>query len=244
LSKRKKKLNSTTLVLLSGNSPRLSNAKGLAEAISIGISVSAGTVTFDYKAWYSMNRERILAKSRARYWKNHEEALAQRRRYREAHRRELVEYSTRYNKQHPELHRRRALEYARRNQVKIRAYSKSYRKAHPEKTHAYYVANLKKLRSYYRAWRGRVRLEAIKRLGGKCALCGHSQIHALEIDHIVPLRRARRRGFDKSSRIELDLSRGFRLTEFQLLCANCHAVRTWRQRLSRLPVPRNPDELK
>ncbi len=70
-----------------------------------------------------------------------------------------------------------------------------------------------------------LRLKAIAALGGKCVRCGISEPKILEIDHIIPLREGHRRmkNDDLCRRIIYeDLKENL-----QLLCANCHRLKTW-----------------
>jgi 5-methylcytosine-specific restriction endonuclease McrA len=75
---------------------------------------------------------------------------------------------------------------------------------------------------YERARRSarRVRLRNIEDLGGKCVRCGNDDYRVLEFDHIeelrgkprVPIRTLIRRG---------------EVENLQILCANCHSIKTW-----------------
>lgn len=74
---------------------------------------------------------------------------------------------------------------------------------------------LKKHRRYSRAvtstrrWKG-LRLEILRRDGYACVKCGARG--RLEVDHIVPVRNAPERGFDRSN--------------LQALCPSCHTRKT------------------
>lgn len=81
--------------------------------------------------------------------------------------------------------------------------------------------NRKVMIEYYQ-----VKEEIFKRLGGKCCECGYSNAFGLEIDHIVALGRTKRinHGVQYYRNILADLK------SFQLLCANCHAIKTYDDR--------------
>jgi hypothetical protein len=70
------------------------------------------------------------------------------------------------------------------------------------------------------------RSDAIRNLGGKCVVCGEMCIYVLEIDH------KDNDGYvDKQKHISAyanlcRLAEGDDLERFQILCANCHAIKT------------------
>lgn len=77
------------------------------------------------------------------------------------------------------------------------------------------------------------RLQAIEALGGKCLVCGFDDERALQFDHIIPVRRreagTRNHGgclqsFEFKAIIEGEEH------QIQLLCANCHAIKTSQDR--------------
>lgn len=77
-----------------------------------------------------------------------------------------------------------------------------------------------------RWWVG-IRTRAIQALGGRCAHCGYDTVLAiLQLDHIEP-RRGRRTGSDgyRQKREWIRASRGD-TQGLQLLCPNCHAIKT------------------
>jgi 5-methylcytosine-specific restriction endonuclease McrA len=72
------------------------------------------------------------------------------------------------------------------------------------------------------------RMAVIALLGGKCADCGEDDIRMLEIDHIFndgsehkKLRRS------PASRNRDVLSGTYDASRLQILCGNCHNVKTW-----------------
>jgi predicted HNH restriction endonuclease len=68
-----------------------------------------------------------------------------------------------------------------------------------------------------------LRIQALTVLGAKCSVCGNDDHRVLQIDHLLPL------AGDK--RIQLTtLCRSIiagNTNNLQLLCANCHAIKTW-----------------
>lgn len=92
-------------------------------------------------------------------------------------------------------------------------------------------ARIKPVRTFYKKRRMWVkRMQAIEYLGGRCRVCGYaSNLNALQFDHVVPLnldgriRMANKWGLSWARIVpELD--------KCQLLCANCHAVKTAKDR--------------
>ena len=77
--------------------------------------------------------------------------------------------------------------------------------------------------------RRRRRLEAIEALGGKCVRCGFKNELALQFDHIKPLLRRTnnlpRGGTLKPNEYEAIVP-GNGTHDIQLLCANCHAIKS------------------
>ena len=69
------------------------------------------------------------------------------------------------------------------------------------------------------------RLTAIDKLGGKCIKCGISDERVLVFDHIEARNVNPRAERDKSGyQLFMEVIRGSKL--YQLLCANCHMIKT------------------
>ena len=78
---------------------------------------------------------------------------------------------------------------------------------------------------YNSRWMLATRIYAIDLLGGLCKLCGDSRLWCLQIDHIVPERRSHG---NHAGTLECDLFTGKITTDnLQLLCANCHSIKTY-----------------
>lgn len=78
-----------------------------------------------------------------------------------------------------------------------------------------------------RLYRERLRGQAIAAMGGVCMHCGFDNPLALQFDHIVPLMRrtsgiAKRKDSDRAYRAIVNGEIG----GIQLLCANCHVIKT------------------
>lgn len=75
--------------------------------------------------------------------------------------------------------------------------------------------------------RDKARADGIAALGGCCCACGISDSRVLEFDHRKPLRRrsngVRSKGYGELKRAIAD---GTVAIIFQLMCANCHAIKT------------------
>ena len=81
--------------------------------------------------------------------------------------------------------------------------------------------------------RRRLRLKAIAALGGYCKACNISDFRVLEFDHIEPVQwrtngKVKMNGQQNTNEINKMVKRGENPTEkFQLLCANCHKIKTY-----------------
>ncbi len=73
----------------------------------------------------------------------------------------------------------------------------------------------------------RLRREAIEFLGGSCTMCGISDIRVLEIDHINGGGRAERTKLTGQVFHYAILNGKRRTDDLQVLCANCHAIKTY-----------------
>lgn len=64
-------------------------------------------------------------------------------------------------------------------------------------------------------------------MGGCCCRCGFSDERALQFDHIVPVggKKRGRRKKDRTNYLAI-LRDGVARAGFQLLCANCHSIKT------------------
>ncbi len=93
--------------------------------------------------------------------------------------------------------------------------------------------SLERERKYYGRYRERRkihdhrrRMSAVNLLGGKCVGCGINDPRVLEFDHIFPVSQGLLKYVPQHSR------RNFRVVlahpkDFQLLCANCHQIKSY-----------------
>lgn len=70
----------------------------------------------------------------------------------------------------------------------------------------------------------------IRLLGGRCVVCGETDLDVLVIDHIVPIRRGKRR--TKSGRVK-PVPHRVGDSNLQVLCANDHARKSAREQRER-----------
>ena len=86
----------------------------------------------------------------------------------------------------------------------------------------WYARNRLKERSRLRERHKKQRKQAIQNLGGCCSQCGDSREDVLQFDHIVPVGQGREK---KATHREV-LQCSDPSEVFQLLCANCHVLKT------------------
>lgn len=90
-----------------------------------------------------------------------------------------------------------------------------------ESSRKYRKNNKKKVRETHGNYRRRLRMRVIKHLGGKCIECGIDDPRVLDIDHVDPVLGKREKSKYYFYRAILDNGEGF-----QVLCANCHRIKT------------------
>lgn len=92
--------------------------------------------------------------------------------------------------------------------------------------------DLEKQKEYQRKWQQArnlaVKLAVVKMMGGECVRCGIKDFRVLQIDHIRPI--LRKNGGSSATNMTRLIHRGIvPLNEVQLLCANCHSVKTYEE---------------
>lgn len=97
------------------------------------------------------------------------------------------------------------------NRDKARASTKNWKQANPDKN-----------RDTKKRYRDRKRKDAILVLGGACLSCGNSDPRVLEIDHVEGGGTADRKGGQIAILNKVISGE----PGFQLLCANCHKIKT------------------
>ena len=90
--------------------------------------------------------------------------------------------------------------------------------------------NRKVQREWKRKQREKNRIKVIEMLGGKCAQCGETDVIVLEIDHINPLNKKNDKGEHGIHLMMKILAGKIPLNEVQLLCANDHRRKTYKER--------------
>ena len=95
-----------------------------------------------------------------------------------------------------------------------------------------------KTREYQKEWsrnhRAKIRIKAIEILGGKCVECGYDANYiALQIDHKDPVLRIKNHRIYESGNMTLKhiVNSTINIDSVQLLCANCHAIKSFGDRL-------------
>ena len=91
-------------------------------------------------------------------------------------------------------------------------------------------ADQEQQRAYQREWkrkqRARYKARVIELLGPGCVRCGNDDVRLLELDHIVPIKRPSR-GVSSGDEAWRKVATGAApAADFQLLCANCHVLKT------------------
>lgn len=122
--------------------------------------------------------------------------------------------------------------YRARNRDRIRAVKKAAYdadpKAHQERSKRYRRENAEKVRpkwnEYQRRRRTELRAAMIEAYGSKCACCGESETHFLQLDHVNGGGREHRRQFNGlSTEMYAALRKqGWPADDYRLLCANCN----------------------
>jgi hypothetical protein len=100
-------------------------------------------------------------------------------------------------------------------------------KCNPIYNREYYLKNKEKLRELHRKRLMDARIEVINLLGGKCVICGFSDIRALQIDHINGGGCKERNEFREQYYIKIKKKILAGSKEYQLLCANHNWIKRY-----------------
>jgi len=148
------------------------------------------------------------------------------------------EYARRWQERHPERAREVWRAYYYRHRMERIESVKRWRKNNPEKVKAYTQTdsfreyNARKMRNY----RAKLKRRVFELLGNKCARCGFDDQRALQIDHVNgggTKERKRFRNYDAYLKFVLrQVENGSK--NYQLLCANCNAIKRWENKEVRL----------
>jgi hypothetical protein len=131
------------------------------------------------------------------------------------------EIDERWRKAHPEQHREKVRKWAATNPEQHHARNKKWEQEHPEQ-------HLETRRKAYVKLRAKRRQEAIIALGGVCLTCQCVDVRCLQIDHIIPIKGKRM----NDTTFYNSIIRGM-IENLQVLCANCHAIKTYENGESR-----------
>jgi 5-methylcytosine-specific restriction endonuclease McrA len=152
-----------------------------------------------------------------------EERLAYQRQWYHTHKEELREINRERSRQYRETHREEM-------RAKDRERYHAEREKRAEKARKQRLQpDFKERKSVLmRQYRNKSREQVIQALGGKCSVCGFSDIRALQIDHRIPVRQGghkrkvitRKRFHEMLAEIETGQH------NYQVLCANCHCIKT------------------
>mgnify|MGYP001606335901 CR=1 FL=1 len=115
-------------------------------------------------------------------------------------------------------------EYKRIHQLEYRK-SDRYKKWWIE----YYKNNEEKRKTHCRDYMRTIRQGLLSLLGGKCCKCGCEDWRVLQIDHInrkeIKERKNSNSYYQLGKEIRKSIEKGE--SKFQILCANCHSIKTW-----------------
>lgn len=91
--------------------------------------------------------------------------------------------------------------------------------------------DLEKSKQYKRNWSRQNYLikkaKVFAILGGRCKKCGNKDIRVMQIDHIEP---QRCKGEIGHALLDMILKGKIAIKKLQLLCANCHQIKTYNER--------------
>lgn len=125
-------------------------------------------------------------------------------------------------------HREQVQRYRDNHKEQIAQTNKAYWDSHPDLRRQHAQTRRENHRGYYRQASKRnyakLKQEAITLLGGICVRCGWDDMRCLEIDHIIPVKGDRSVYGIKLYR---SIVTGGSRENLQVLCANCHAIKTY-----------------
>jgi 5-methylcytosine-specific restriction endonuclease McrA len=129
------------------------------------------------------------------------------------------EYDRAYNQRPDVKERKKVLNQTPEYREKRKAYKQT-----PEGKESNRVYQQKtEQKEKQRQWEKNRRVRALDMLGSKCAVCGNEDHRVLQIDHIIELNGKKR---IPHTSLHASIIAG-NTDNLQLLCANCHAIKTW-----------------
>ena len=139
--------------------------------------------------------------------------------------------------------------YREKNRAKKNAYSRAYHaELNPAYNKQWRQKHRDRVRRYDRSSKNKKLAEIWKALGAKCVRCGEDDGRVLQLDHIKAdgyLERQNANGThsrnSKHHKLLSSYYNGTLYERYQILCANCHCIKTWedrgkRQALESLPL--------
>ena len=146
----------------------------------------------------------------------------------------LAEYQREYRKNNPDRIKKHIDKYRETHQKEYRKYIHDYYKNNRERIERNRkIRRQRELARLEEKHRGRkrrlfMRSEIIKKLGKKCAICGHSDPESLLINDKIHMSRYR----PNIQRVHWGLKKGrINLENFQLVCGNCNVKKFVRREL-------------
>jgi hypothetical protein len=172
--------------------------------------------------------------------KTAKEKKAYLKQYCATHKKERAAYNKHYNATHQEERRAVAHRYWIANRARLCAYRKHYFATHREWFAHYWATHREQQRAYaqharvihhaarttyFKRYWAANRTKVIEHYGGRCRWCGDKNHMFLQADHIHCDGASHRKELKKSS-IWLWLIKNKYPKGFQILCANCHFVKS------------------
>ena len=135
-----------------------------------------------------------------------------------------------YNKTHPESVGKWKREWARQNYPR-RSQDPLFIERRKRNKRTYYLRHTERLSQENKGRYGALRLQVLDGYGGKCLSCGFTDQRALQIDHVNGGGTEERKdGRHSGYMLYRQLIEAQYPAEYQLLCANCNAIKADEQK--------------
>ena len=184
---------------------------------------------------YWRNEEESKRKAREKYYRNHDyyeqyyidnaEAIKkQRKKYGNENKELISKRSKNYRSRNPEKFRERAKRYYQQNKDECKQRAKEYNKKNSTK--------VKKKNKIYTQKR---KIETLDLIGNgviECSNCGYNDQRFLDIDHIDPSLKCRKK--EKGGLSQYILRNKNDISDFQILCGNCNWLKEVKRRKGKL----------
>ena len=152
---------------------------------------------------------------------------ADKRIWRKYNREKQKEYTARYLKKNPDKKK----SWYRENRTEVLEKQRMRRRRNGALERPKYLSQHER-NSVSRLRAAQARLDAIDHLGGVCAHCGNADERVLQFDHIVATAHSNSGSVTNRTKdnireiVSLAIAGVSASLKFQLLCANCHAIKT------------------